>query len=486
MYLGLQNSNGATVAIEGSPTPPTPYGDNFINATGISDARQQTAIQLLSQDITASGFANKLIALYPFISDTRNYIYTPNTQPFDYANAGIGNPSLAAGALGFANDPNPVDGNLGVAYIIPNAGTKVGATNSGVVAYNGVRFTNINRLFNANQSRGIVIDATNGNIMNSPGVGIEYGIINVGSGWFRLWMKTGYNTYSVYAKCTTAPYILFYFNNYDLIIGPSNTINFDSTAFTGTEQLYFYGLQSEPNTIQSFGFGAPTSYQKNGYGNDPASNIGYCYRFNFMNPLTYSLSFSGVLNTWVYGLGNNNGIIDTSIVPSAITGMNNAMGAVRLSSAGTGGSFANSTGVQINPFYLGVNDRIFGASKVTGSSFFEMNTCDSINTMFFGVNSGYGNSAYAGNPVDLYNAVKRSTGYPFIKGVKDNALFTNGSPFTATVDRSVYLGSSNQGSSVFVSKKIMSCAAFGINLTDAEILALRTIMENYNLFLNRQ
>ena len=487
MYLGIQNSTGSNIAVEGNSTPPTPYGDNFIAATGISDLRQQTAIEVLSQDIISSGFANKIVALYPFISNSRNYIYTPNSLSIDYANSGIGNPSSVVGSLTFTNDPNPVDGDLGIANLNPNAGAKTGATNNGVITYNGIRFTSINRLFNTNLSRGIIIDATNGNVVNTPGIGIEYGVINTGSGWFRLWMKTGFNTYSVYVKCTTAPYILFYFNNFNLIIGPSNDINFDNTSFVGTEQLLIYGLQSEVNTIQTFGFGQPTPYQKNAYNVDPASNMAYCYRINFMNPLSYPLSYSGVLNYWVYGLGNNGGIIDTGIVPSAIAGMNNAMGAVRLSSAGTGGSFGNSTGIIIHPFYLGVNDRIFGASKVTGGSYFEMCPCDfSSNAMFFGVNSNYGNSLYPGTPTDLYNGIKRSTGYAFIKGVKDNTLFTNGSPFSATVDRSVYLGSSNQGSSVLLSRKIMSCAAFGIDLTDAELLALRDIMQNYNIFLNRQ
>ena len=73
MYLGIQNSTGSNIAVEGDNTPPTPYGDNFIAATGISDLRQQTAIEILSQDILSSGFANKIVALYPFISNSRNY-----------------------------------------------------------------------------------------------------------------------------------------------------------------------------------------------------------------------------------------------------------------------------------------------------------------------------------------------------------------------------------------------------------------------------
>ena len=498
MYLGVQNSSGASIAIEAPPVPPT-LASAFIAASGITDPVQQTAIQLLSDDIQNSVIQIKLKAFYPFIQKYRNGVWTTSSSTQDMSDAG----------MGMIINANGLNGSVSTSEINPDGGTKTYQMSFPVSAASTVYLNNVGVYWmmgynsnaetysNASQTNpvGIIIDTTTFNIDTATVNVNESGIIAAPNGYYRVWFKSAFMTYSIYIKAsaTNPNYLAFYvYLNRVWLIGNS-TGNFYSGPTNG-EVVYIYGLQIEGNSSNVFnaGFGAPTAYQQVPYNVDVNAANAQCYRLNFMNPTgPYNLIQLGSELQWSSGVSSQGGAYNTNIN-------------LALESWGTyphifqrnSNQYCDNTnyrsyiGASVKSKMDWVNDYTIGSQRPLANTFTAIGPLSSpSNSTSFSINCA--NSVInQGLPTGLIYGMTR-TSNTNLKTYKNGAITNFTSSSNGVPNCPIYISAlavTFDGTTINInnpSTRLLSCISIGDILSDFEVGQLVTIMDNYNNYLKR-
>jgi len=499
MYLGIQNSSGASIAIEGPYVPPT-LASAFIAVSGITDPVQQTAIQLLSDDIQNSAIQSKIKAFYPFIQKYRNGVWTTSSSTQDMSDAG----------MGMIVNANGLNGSVSTSEINPDGGTKTYQMSFPVSAASTVYLNNVGAYWmmgynsnaetysNASQTNpvGIIIDATTFNISTTTVNVNESGVIAAPNGYYRVWFKSAFMTYSIYIKAsaTNPNYLAFYvYLNRVWLIGNS-TGNFYSGPTNG-EVVYIYGLQIEGNSSNVFnaGFGAPTAYQKVPYNVDVNAANAQCYRLNFMNPTgPYNLIQLGSELQWSSGVSSQGGAYNTNINLALESWGNYPHIFQRNSNQYCDNiNYRSYVGASIKGKSDLVNDYSIGSQRPLANTFTAispLNTNPSISTRF-AINSS-NDVLNDGLPTNLiYGMTRTSSGT--LKTYKNGAITNFSSPYNGVPDCPIYisaLAGTFDGININIyspSTRLLSCISIGEILADFEVGQLIGIMNNYNNYLKR-
>lgn len=500
MYLGLQNSNGSTVAIEGTPAPPPSLASIFISVSGITDVVQQQAIQLLSDDINNYGLQSKIKAFYPFIQKYRNGVWTSSSSTQDNSDVGVGMILSNNGVNGSVNtsisNPFGISKVYQLSFPVAAAST-VYLNNVGVYWFMGNN-SNPETYYNQSQTIpiGIVFNRASQTIQSST-VGVnESGVVSSPNDYSRIWFKSGFMTYSIYVKNdVSTQYLCFYVYLNRVWIITNNNGSYFSGPNTG-EVVYIYGLQIEGNSSNVFGsgFGAPTQYQQVPYNVDPMAANAQTYRLNFMNPTgPYNLTQLGSELQWSSGVASQGGAYDTGINLALETWGNLPHIFQRNSNQYCDNTnYRSYVGANVKSKNDWVNDYSIGSQQIiTLNSFTAISPLNSpSNSTGFAANST-NDSTTTGLPTDLiYGVTRTSSGT--LKTYKNGAItnFSNITPGTPNCP--IYISALalriGNGTSISYgnqSTRLLSCISIGEILGDFEVNNLISTMNNYNNYLKR-
>jgi len=439
---------GIAIATSQNSAGLDPAASAFIQATGITGATQQAAIDTLVKGLKSDGLWSKMKAVYPFVTDIVNLFGFSN----DFANAAwIKFPSTVV-----ANSiANPIDGSLNASTLnfvsglfynsVGNTGASSG-TFSGYVKNNGAQFIQI-------------YDSSNGYV--------NFDIINYSVTLSDTMTGTITPLANGWCKITVTKPTQYFVNNIFLSVTSSGTSGRDSNKISGS--LYLYAFQVQIGLVA-------TSYQNN-VGSAQAY-IANQFKYNLKDPRDLDAAFRLVFNGgWTHSStgatpNGTNGYADTFFNPRT-----------HLSQFSVHASnYSRTQNTSVDGVQLGAYD--------SGSSS-EVNIWQYYNSI-----SAKGSSLYAYSLTAVYVNNTNTLGFQIGSRTANNLakLYFNGSSLNTNTNtetkllpnRTIYLGGSNwlTGPTQYTPHQ-HAFDTIGDGLTDTEASNLYSRVQTYQQALNR-
>lgn len=361
---------------------------SYFNATGITGATQQDAIDNLIRGLKDDGIWSKMRAIYPFVTDQRNLASFSEsfTNGAGWGVSGMTrsenvttapNGTLTADRITTSANANNV---IFSESSFPSSGAT--HTNSVYLKYNNAQWVTL-EIWTGTAQNGIRlwVDVQNGVLGTAnatTGTYVTSSITNVGDGWYRVSVTGVVNS-------GTYPYIGIRH------VDGNGAYNFTAVSSKST---FVWGAQSE--------IGSLTDYQPQ-LGSAQAV-ISSQFKFNLVNPVDSDAAFRLVFNGgWTHSsLGatpnGTNGFADTKLLGNThIIKGNFGFGIYSRTNSLTNGAYGVGAALHIYPRFTDTNSyyRIFNNSSgvANGTSL----------GLFSGFNDST-NTSYA-----WFNAVKKQT-----------------------------------------------------------------------------
>lgn len=413
---------------------------SYFNATGISGATQQDAIDNLVRGLKDDGIWPKMKALYPFVTDNRNLLgYTE-----DFSNAAWSkgpNVTITGNTVVDPNGTLTADSinvtSTSAKYIFQGITYSGSHTFSIYAKYQSLQF--IQLLISTDTTKFVNFDILNGLVTrqdNSVGV-----IENVGNGWFRCSMSL---------NATSQTQVLLG------IIGSGNDTRVQSNSLIGTS--YIWGAQLETGSLSTY---QPITTTQQAY-------IANQFKYNLVNPVDSDAAFRLVFNGgWTHSAqgatpNGTNGYADTKFKTNSYNSANNFGLSTYTRTNTTGGA---EIGV-FNP-----DQRYIGSNL--------------LNLAYFGIGTGFLSSANL-DAKGFWQVYRTSSSV--VKAFKNSSVYVSGTTGAGTLStREVFIGALNDnGLGNFYTSKQISFASIGDGLTDTEAANLYTRVQAFQTALNRQ
>jgi hypothetical protein len=275
---------------------------SYFNATGISGATQQDAIDNLIRGLKDDGIWSKMKAVYPFVTDNRNRLdYTEDFSNAVWAkNGSTVTTNTITAPNGTLTADTLLDGTSNTVHYVStvkNAFGQNGNNTSTIYAkantlnylwmyfYNGSEAGGVSAFFNLS-------NGTLGTVQS----GITATIENAGNGWYRCSITRNFNFSAAFSDCG---------------YGVSNADNVFS--YLGTNKsIYIWGAQVENGSTA-------TTYQP--ITTTQQAFIANQFKYNLVNPLDTDAAFRLVFNGgWTHSSNGatpngTNGYADTKLNP---------------------------------------------------------------------------------------------------------------------------------------------------------------------------
>jgi len=277
-----------------------PAASAFIQATGITGATQQAAIDTLVKGLKADGIWSKMKAVYPFVTDNRNLLsYTEDFSNIYWNKTGgsaiVSNTTTAPNGTTTADTFITASGSM-TNRMVSNTLDIIGQTVCVSIYAKSDTFNRIRLSNNASNIISADFNLDAGTLIGTTGSVISTSISSVGNGWYRCSM-------SYVATDATVLYRM-----------PLITSGISSSIFVWGAQLE---LGSTATTYQ------PIATTQQAY-------IAAQFKYNLVNPVDSDAAFRLVFNGgWTHSSNGatpngTNGYADTKFNPSLNGQLNSA------------------------------------------------------------------------------------------------------------------------------------------------------------------
>jgi len=302
--ISIANSLGFT----GPSVLPDASSQAYFAATGITGVTQQAAINNLVKGLKTDGIWSKMKAVYPFVTDNRNLL--SYTEDFSNAYWSKNNVTITSNSITAPNGTltadkinetsgtiNPLVTNNTVAYTVGQTYTL------SVYAKAAERNYAFVDLYLNGVDNAILVDLTNGNIVNTLGTATNTSVTSFDNGWYRI-------SISILASSISSASISF---------GCKNSTNWGSYTGTAGSGIYAWGAQLELGSTA-------TTYQP--IATTQQAYIAAQFKYNLVNPVDSDAAFRLVFNGgWTHSSNGatpngTNGYADTKFVPSSVLTLN--------------------------------------------------------------------------------------------------------------------------------------------------------------------
>ena len=434
-----------------------PAAQDFIDAAGITGDVQQQAINNLVKGLKADGLWSKMKAVYPFVTDNRNLL--SYTEDFSNAYWSKNNVTITSNSITAPNGTltadkinetsgtiNPLVTNNTVTYTIDQTYTasvycKAAERNYGFID-----------LYLNNTDNAILVDLTNGAIVNTLGTFVSSSVESVGNGWYRL-------SVTVLNSSGSSPALSY---------GCKNSTNWGSYTGTVGYGIYIWGAQLELGS-------SATTYQP--IATTQQAYIASQFKYNLVNPVDSDAAFRLVFNGgWTHSStgatpNGTNGYADTKLNPSLVMSNYNS----HLSFYNR--SNVSSTGIDVGCIEDGATDNYFLQS--------------------FSVALNGARSSIQRNPNDyaiftptqkqgyfLGNSTASNSQKIYQSGVLKNTNTNTNTNFLP--NKNVFISACNFTTIIAYSDRQTAFASIGNGLTDTEAANLYTRVQAFQTALSRQ
>jgi hypothetical protein len=426
---------------------------SYFNATGISGATQQDAIDNLIRGLKDDGIWSKMKAVYPFVTDNRNiFSYTE-----DFGNAfwfkdavTITNNSITAPNGTLTADSIVENTANSQHYIGVTSGLTLTAAPYTISAY----LKKANRdwaslgLYNGTDSKNAWFNLNTGTI-GTINAGVTATITDVGNGWYR---------------CSVTRTMAAVSNNF-VGISPQISDGSSSHLGNGLVGVYCWGAQLELGSTA-------TTYQP--IATTQQAFIANQFKYNLVNPLDTDAAFRLVFNGgWTHSVNGatpngTNGYADTKLVPSiSFSSNNSSFGVYSRTDNVNGENFLGTSTAIANRVFMYVKFTVLGASQ------FNHNSQTFASPLLLN-SSGYFASS----------RIAAGTHKVFVNGALNTTSVSNEQGLSTVP---IFLASSNaSGSASGFSNRQLAFAHFADGLTDTESANLYTRVQAFQTALNRQ
>jgi hypothetical protein len=421
----------------------------FISATGLTGTTETTAVNNLVIDLKKYGLWTKMKAIYPFVSDTFNLL--SYSQDFSNSTWTKNLCTIVANATTAPNGTNTasklvVDTNLG-AHRVTQAITTNASTYTFSIYAKAAELPAI-LIYNSTNSNGKLYNLSNGTLGSTLGTVTNSTITNAGNGWYRC---------TVTMPCTAASQTWMVYGSTDATSGYFFTGN-------GTDGVYLWGSQLEEASSAS-------TYQP--IATTPANRFVSQFKYNLKDPVDMDASFRLAFNgTWTYskqGATPNgvNAYANTYLIPSTALIQDNSHI-----------SYYSRTDISALQVDMGAH--------VTAPNRFSMEIRYNGNFSSDQYNYNTGRVATTSSTsLGLFasSRISASSHKGYRNGVQIGSTNTGASDSISNINISMYLGAANN--SIFYSSKQVAFSTIGNGLTDTEANALYTIVQRFQVALNR-
>jgi hypothetical protein len=421
-----------------------PAASAFIQATGITGATQQAAIDNLVKGLKADGLWSKMKAVYPFVTDNRNlWSYTNDVTAGNWVKSGFTVASNSTTAPdGTTTADTLTENTSGGNHYISNAVSAIALSNGNctmsIYVKKIVRDWFVVSLFDGTTGRNAWFNINTGTI-GTVQSGATASISNEGNGWYRC-------SITMPMSASNVNYTAYYGANAD-----------NSVSYTGNglASYYVWGAQLEIGSLSTY---QPIATSQQAY-------IAAQFKYNLVNPVDSDAAFRLVFNGgWTHSSNGatpngTNGYADTKLNVTGLSSLHYSYYS----------RTTNTTGREI-----GVET--------------PSNAWDLILSLGGTIYNRFGTSS-----ISLANADSKG----FYIGTESNSLshklFKNGSQIGTTQtyggsypSKEVYLGAINSTlGATYFSAKQTAFSTIGDGLTDTEASNLYSRVNTFQVALSR-
>lgn len=427
-----------------------PAAQAYFAATGITGELQKAAINDLVKGLKTDGIWSKMKAVYPFVTDNRNLL--SYTEDFSNAFWTKNNVTITSNSI---TAPN---GTLTADKINENSGTinplvtnntvtyTIGQTYTASVYYKAAeRNYGFIDLYLNNTDNAILVDLTNGTIVNTLGTLVSSSVESVGNGWYRL-------SVTVLNSSGSGPALSY---------GCKNSTNWGSYTGTAGYGIYIWGAQVELGSTA-------TTYQP--IATTQQAYIASQFKYNLVNPVDSDAAFRLVFNGgWTHSSNGatpngTNGYADTNFNPvTESLNVNSNHMSVYLRTGNIGGQYVD----------IGQQDNYWLIAPRWASNI----------SYVYNPNNSYTITEASTNSNNLSINTRRSlNNFAYFNNnnkIATNLLFNSSSFYNGNV----FLASS--GGTAWYSLRQQAFATIGDGLTDTEAAALYNSVNNFQVALSR-
>ncbi len=418
-----------------------PAASAFIQATGITGATQQAAIDTLVKGLKADGIWSKMKAVYPFVTDNRNLLsYTEDFSNIYWNKTGgsaiVSNTTTAPNGTTTADTFITASGSM-TNRMVSNTLDIIGQTVCVSIYAKSDTFNRIRLSNNASNIISADFNLDAGTLIGTTGSVISTSISSVGNGWYRCSM-------SYVATDATVLYRM-----------PLITSGISSSIFVWGAQLE---LGSTATTYQ------PIATTQQAY-------IAAQFKYNLVNPVDSDAAFRLVFNGgWTHSSNGatpngTNGYADTKFNPS----LNGQLNSAHLS------YYSRTNNSTDNQIEIGANAPAHFLCYRFSSllAYHGINSLDTPSTPFT-----------PSTGLFVGSRINSTTGKFYTNG---SLALTDNKASTSRPNQNISLGAlNNNGTQAYFTTKQSAFATIGDGLTDTEAANLYTRVQAYQTALSRQ